>query len=47
MDDKKKKKFIIPSAEIVNFEKEDIITVSAGVNGWDDDNNVEDWEPTI
>ena len=44
MDDKKKKKkFIIPEAEVIEFNNNDIITLSMGVNGlnWDDDDNGE------
>lgn len=40
MDDKK---FVVPEAEIVNYSAEDIITISAGVNGWDNDDNTEVW----
>ena len=32
MDDKKKKKYVIPEAEIVDFANDDIVTVS-GVGG--------------
>ena len=48
MDDKKKK-FVIPDAEVVDFAMEDIITVSSGeqtamTNGlWGTDDNTEDW----
>ena len=36
MDDKKKK-YVIPDAEIVNFNEEDIVTVSVGtMAGYDD-----------
>lgn len=46
MNDKKKKKFIIPEAEVVNFDNEDIITLSnggeAGAN-WLTDDNGEGW----
>ena len=42
MDDKKKK-FAIPEAEIVNFAEEDIITKSAGLGNWDEDDNTEVW----
>ena len=41
--DEKKKEFIVPKAEIVSFECEDIITDSAGLNGWGDDDNTEVW----
>lgn len=45
MDDKKKK-YIIPEAEVVDFNNGDIITLSAqnanNVN-WIDDDNTEDW----
>lgn len=40
MDDKK---FVVPEAEILDFAAEDIITESAGVNGWEYDDNVEVW----
>ena len=40
MDDNK---FVMPEAEIVDFAAEDIITESAGVNDWADDDNVEVW----
>ena len=30
MDDKKKKKFVVPEAEIIDFSEEDIITSSSG-----------------
>ena len=30
MDDKKKKKYVIPEAEVVNFADDDIITLSSG-----------------
>ena len=43
MDDKKKKKYVIPEAEIVDFTNEDIITSSAGTDGWIGDNNTEVW----
>ena len=43
MNDKKKKKFIIPEAEVIPFSNEDIITESAGVDGWNFDDNVEVW----
>ena len=43
MDDKKKT-FVIPEAEIIElFGAIDTIGESAGVNGWDDDDNVEKW----
>ena len=37
MDDKKKKKYVIPEAEIVDFADEDIITGSA--EWWGQGNN--------
>ena len=40
MDDKKKKKFIIPEAEVVDFVHEEIIT-SSGDPDWANDDN---WE---
>ena len=45
MDDKKKKKYIIPEAEVVDFADDDIITYSDGTQraAWDDDNNGERW----
>ena len=39
----KKKKFVIPEADIVVFTKEDIITVSNNAN-WIGDDNMEEWE---
>ena len=50
MDDKKKK-FVIPDAEVVDFAMEDIITESlasgdqAAMAGglWGNDDNTEDW----
>ena len=46
MNDKKKKKFVIPEAEMVNFKAEDIIVTSVGDGGeanggWEDNDN---WE---
>lgn len=41
--DEKKKEFVAPEAEVVNFTNEDIITISAGNNGWGGDNNTEVW----
>lgn len=38
-----KKKFVIPEAEVTVFADADIITVSAGLNGWDADDNTEVW----
>ena len=46
MDDKKKK-YVIPEAEVVDFNNDDIITLSAhNINNitWADDDNTEDWE---
>lgn len=41
MDDKKKRKYVVPEAEIIDFAEEDIITLSAGNaetgNWWDGD----------
>ena len=42
MDDKNKT-FEIPEAQFVSFTNEDIITESAGTDGWDKDNNTEVW----
>lgn len=44
MDDKKKK-FIPPEVEVIDFTDEDIITLSTpGANAdWRDDNNAEAW----
>ena len=39
----KKKEFLIPKAEMVTLYQEDIITESAGVDGWIKDNNTEVW----
>ena len=39
MDDKKKKKYVIPEAEVVNFDNEDIITLSSGdTANWEGEN---------
>lgn len=46
MDDKKKKKYLIPEADIVNFAADDIITRSNNYD-WVDDDNMEDWWPTL
>lgn len=45
MEDKKKKRFAIPEAEIVDFVNEDIITESGKAEWWQDagEDNVEDW----
>ena len=46
MDDKKKKKYVIPEAEIVDFTGEDIITLSSGTdnaNWWGGNDNQEGW----
>lgn len=46
MNDKKKKKFIIPDAEVVDFENQDIITLSNGGEAgadWTKDDNGEGW----
>ena len=32
MDDKKKKKYVIPEAEILDFANDDIITLSTGAD---------------
>ena len=32
MDDKKKKKYVIPEAEILDFANDDIITLSTGTD---------------
>ena len=38
MDDKKKKKYVIPEAEVVDFRDDDIITMSNyGTLNWGDD----------
>ena len=47
MDDKKNKKYVIPEAEIVDFAKNDIITLSgedSNNGGWIGDDNTEVWE---
>lgn len=46
MDDKKKKKYLIPEVEIVNFTGEDIITASTADDEWwyDDSDNGEWWD---
>ena len=45
MDDKKKRKFLIPDADIVSFSGEDIITASTAEDEWwfDDSDNGEWW----
>ena len=45
MDDKKKR-FVIPEAELIGFTNNDIITLSNADQGayWGDDDNGEDWE---
>ncbi len=44
-DKKKKKEYVIPEADLVEFANDDIITVSAGTEtaGWNTDNNTETW----
>lgn len=44
MDDKKKKKYIKPEADVLDFINEDIITTSNNAN-WVNDDNMEDWWP--
>lgn len=47
MDDKKKKKYMIPEVEIVDFSTEDIITSSltrGGTLNWGEETDGEDWE---
>lgn len=44
MDNEKKKKYLIPEAEIVTYSDEDIITVSSYATlGWDEDGDQEGW----
>lgn len=45
MENKKKKIFPIPEAEIVDFANEDILTTSGRAQWWEDDSedNVENW----
>ncbi len=46
MDDKKKKKYVIPEGEIIDFSNQDIITLSslnANDPDWIGDDNTEDW----
>lgn len=43
MDDKKKKKYVIPEAEVIDFVQDDIITESGNANWWGGDNNQEGW----
>ena len=45
MDDKKKRKFLIPEALIVSFSGEDIITSSNPEDEWwyGEGDNAEDW----
>lgn len=44
MDDKKKK-FVVPEVEVINFENDDIITLSNGTDGdwWLSDSDGENW----
>ena len=49
MDDKKKK-FIVPDAELVDFANDDIITLSAlgtGNSDWNLDDNTETFETEV
>ena len=41
--DEMKKEFLVPEAEVVVFVDSDIITVSAGLDGWVNDDNTEVW----
>ena len=46
MDDKKNKKYVIPEAEVIDFAKNDIITLSGADSnngGWVGDDNTEVW----
>ena len=45
MENKKKKKYLMPEAEIVDFANEDILTTSGRAQWWEDDSedNVENW----
>ena len=45
MENKKKKKYLMPEAEIVDFANEDILTTSGRAQWWEDpsEDNVEDW----
>ena len=45
MENKKKKKFPIPEAEIVDFANEDILTTSGKAEWWEGEgeDNVENW----
>ena len=44
MNDKnKKKKYVIPEAEIVDFANEDIMTTSGNAEWWSNDDNREVW----
>ena len=45
MDDKKKRKYLIPEALIVNFSGEDIITASTAEDEWwyGEGDNAEEW----
>ena len=45
-DKKKKKEYVIPAAELVDFANDDIITLSSldtNNGGWVGDDNTEDW----
>ena len=46
MDEKKKKGFVPPEAEIIDLGSEDVITLSGAVDGtdaWGSEGNFENW----
>ena len=42
MNDNKKKRYISPEAEIVDFAEDDILTISGNANWWIEDDNQEE-----
>ena len=43
MNDKKKKKYEKPEADVLDFSNEDIMTTSGNAKWWNDDDNREGW----
>lgn len=42
MNDNKKKKYVNPQAEIIDFAEDDILTISGNANWWIEDDNQEE-----
>ena len=42
MNDNKKKRYVNPEAEIIDFAHDDILTISGNANWWIDDDNQEE-----